>query len=277
MTTWLLMTDVCYIHHWLVTGIMMCSSSSSRLSVMRWIPEFFPVRQSFEAWRMSWTPHFQKKAKHHTSHQQSHHTHTKTRVRKSQQRNVPFHIIAHNINNIHHTHNHTRSLLANRVTATNIPILWLSKWAEGQANKMRKRCTKTWKSSALNPWLYSGSYTFPIMLWILCGKRLLRLVRSKKLHVVCFAALSLAELACCSIQLLLYDSPFVRNSLTPSGVPNACYAASMDEGSGKENKGRAYQDHEISYKEFHDYYDLGTNHFSKIGTHHSSLITNLLV
>mmetsp|Transcript_7968 Transcript_7968/g.13469 ORF Transcript_7968/g.13469 Transcript_7968/m.13469 type:complete len:102 (-) Transcript_7968:851-1156(-) len=53
--------------------------------------------------------------------------------------------------------------------------------------------------------------------------------------------------------------------------------ASMDEGSGKENKGRAYQDHEISYKEFHDYYDLGTNHFSKIGTHHSSLITNLLV
>lgn len=39
----------------------------------------------------------------------------------------------------------------------------------------------------------------------------------------------------------------------------------MDELSVKENGGRAYEDHEISYQEFHDYYDLGTNHFSKIG------------
>ena len=41
----------------------------------------------------------------------------------------------------------------------------------------------------------------------------------------------------------------------------------MDEkhGSGKENGARAFEDHEISYKEFHDYYDLGTNYFSRIG------------
>ena len=40
--------------------------------------------------------------------------------------------------------------------------------------------------------------------------------------------------------------------------------ARIDEASCKE-KGRSFEEHEISYKEFHDYYDLGTNYFSKIG------------
>jgi hypothetical protein len=52
----------------------------------------------------------------------------------------------------------------------------------------------------------------------------------------------------------------------------------MDEGgSGKENVSRAYEDHEISYKEFHDYYDLGTNHFSKIGMLCLSTVSCLLI
>lgn len=50
----------------------------------------------------------------------------------------------------------------------------------------------------------------------------------------------------------------------------------MDE-SERENGNRAYEDHEISYQEFHDYYDLGTNHFSHIGKYCAVLCDTMSV